>query len=84
MVGICGNVLVLVTIYSYKWMQTPTNRFLFNIAVSDIFVLVLDMPLSLITLNAGDFIFSQTICNFNAFSVGMSMFTSVHLLMYMR
>ena len=65
-------------------MRTRTNKFLANLAASDLMVCVVDMPLSLVTLNNGDFPYGDFMCNFNAFTVGMGTMTSLHLLMYMR
>ncbi|XP_071764167.1 neuromedin-U receptor 1 [Centroberyx gerrardi] len=47
MVGAVGNVLTCTVIARNKVMWTPTNYYLFSLAVSDLLVLLLGMPLEL-------------------------------------
>ena len=47
MVGTLGNVLTCTVIARYRIMQTPTNYYLFSLAVSDLLVLLLGMPLEI-------------------------------------
>ncbi|XP_008253653.2 neuromedin-U receptor 2 [Oryctolagus cuniculus] len=44
-VGVVGNVLVCLVILRHQSMKTPTNYYLFSLAVSDLLVLLLGMPL---------------------------------------
>ncbi|XP_075397968.1 neuromedin-U receptor 2 isoform X1 [Tenrec ecaudatus] len=44
-VGVVGNLLVCVVILRHQTMKTPTNYYLFSLAVSDLLVLLLGMPL---------------------------------------
>uniref|UniRef100_A0A8I5UNG7 Neuromedin U receptor 2 n=2 Tax=Pongo abelii TaxID=9601 RepID=A0A8I5UNG7_PONAB len=44
-VGVIGNVLVCLVILQHQAMKTPTNYYLFSLAVSDLLVLLLGMPL---------------------------------------
>ncbi|XP_057605334.1 neuromedin-U receptor 2 [Hippopotamus amphibius kiboko] len=44
-VGIAGNLLVCLVILRHQTMKTPTNYYLFSLAVSDLLVLLLGMPL---------------------------------------
>ncbi|KAE8294076.1 Neuromedin-U receptor 1 [Larimichthys crocea] len=50
MVGVVGNVLTCTVIARNKVMWTPTNYYLFSLAVSDLMVLMLGMPLELYEL----------------------------------
>lgn len=50
MVGVLGNVLTCTVIARNKVMWTPTNYYLFSLAVSDLLVLLLGMPLELYEL----------------------------------
>lgn len=50
MVGVVGNVLTCTVIARNKVMWTPTNYYLFSLAVSDLLVLLLGMPLELYEL----------------------------------
>ncbi|XP_056372817.1 neuromedin-U receptor 2 [Hyla sarda] len=45
LVGVCGNMLVCLVILKHHNMRTPTNYYLFSLAVSDLLVLLLGMPL---------------------------------------
>ncbi|XP_021096594.1 neuromedin-U receptor 2 [Heterocephalus glaber] len=44
-VGIAGNLLVCLVILRDQMMKTPTNYYLFSLAVSDLLLLLLGMPL---------------------------------------
>ncbi|XP_037378050.1 neuromedin-U receptor 1 [Talpa occidentalis] len=46
-VGAVGNGLTCMVILRYKTMRTPTNYYLFSLAVSDLLVLLVGMPLEL-------------------------------------
>ncbi|KAL2090208.1 hypothetical protein ACEWY4_014896 [Coilia grayii] len=47
LVGVLGNVMTCVVIASNRVMWTPTNYYLFSLAVSDLLVLLLGLPLEL-------------------------------------
>lgn len=44
-VGVMGNLLVCLVIVRHQTLKTPTNYYLFSLAVSDLLVLLLGMPL---------------------------------------
>ncbi|ELV10234.1 neuromedin-U receptor 2 [Tupaia chinensis] len=44
-VGVVGNLLVCLVILRHQSMKTPTNYYLLSLAVSDLLVLILGMPL---------------------------------------
>ncbi|XP_018110148.1 neuromedin-U receptor 2 [Xenopus laevis] len=44
-IGVIGNTLVCLVILKHHNMRTPTNYYLFSLAVSDLLVLLLGMPL---------------------------------------
>ncbi|NXC39490.1 NMUR1 protein, partial [Penelope pileata] len=46
-VGAAGNTLTCIVILRHRFMRTPTNYYLFSLAVSDLLVLLLGMPLEL-------------------------------------
>ncbi|XP_071344149.1 neuromedin-U receptor 1 [Trachinotus anak] len=50
LVGVVGNVLTCTVIARNKVMWTPTNYYLFSLAVSDLLVLLLGMPLEVYEL----------------------------------
>ncbi|XP_060096913.1 neuromedin-U receptor 1 [Heteronotia binoei] len=45
--GAVGNTLTCLVILRHRFMRTPTNYYLFSLAVSDLLVLLLGMPLEL-------------------------------------
>ncbi|XP_053575630.1 neuromedin-U receptor 2 [Bombina bombina] len=47
LVGVSGNLLVCLVILKHHNMRTPTNYYLFSLAVSDLLVLLLGMPLEI-------------------------------------
>ncbi|KAJ0059405.1 hypothetical protein NL108_016932 [Boleophthalmus pectinirostris] len=47
LVGVLGNSLTCAVILRYKAMQTPTNLYLLSLALSDLLVLLMGMPLEL-------------------------------------
>ncbi|XP_053246806.1 neuromedin-U receptor 1 [Podarcis raffonei] len=46
-VGAVGNALTCLVIIQHRFMRTPTNYYLFSLAVSDLLVLLLGMPLEI-------------------------------------
>lgn len=46
-VGAVGNALTCIVILRHRFMRTPTNYYLFSLAISDLLVLLLGMPLEL-------------------------------------
>lgn len=47
LVGVMGNLLVCMVIVRHQTLKTPTNYYLFSLAVSDLLVLLLGMPLEI-------------------------------------
>lgn len=82
--ALVGNVMVITTILRHRGMRTRTNMLLGNLAVADIMVAVLDMPVALVTIINHDWIFGETFCVFNGFAVGLGLMLSVHTLMWIR
>lgn len=80
--ALVGNVMVIITILRHRGMRTRTNMLLGNLAVADILVAVLDMPIALITIINHDWVFPETFCVFNGFAVGLGLMLSVHTLMW--
>ncbi|XP_071513023.1 uncharacterized protein [Panulirus ornatus] len=80
--ALVGNVMVIMTIARHRGMRTRTNLLLANLAVADILVAVLDMPIAVVTIVQGDWTFTKTFCYFNAYTVGLGLMLSVHTLMF--
>lgn len=80
--AIVGNVMVVLTVFRHRGMRTRTNMFIVNLAVADILVAVLDMPVSLTTLLKGDWVLGDGFCKFNGFTMALLLMCSIHTLMY--
>jgi hypothetical protein len=52
----CGNILVCLAIAWEKRLQNVTNYFLASLAITDLMVAVLVMPLGIVTLFRGEFV----------------------------
>ena len=80
--AIVGNVMVVMVIARHQGMRTRTNMFLCSLACADFLCAVLNMPVSLVTVITGRWIFSRTVCYINGFLSQLTFITSVHTLMY--
>ncbi|XP_069949312.1 uncharacterized protein [Cherax quadricarinatus] len=61
-VGVVGNVLVVVTLLHHRNLRTVTNVFLLNLAVSDLLLGVFCMPFTLVGSLLQDFVFGTLMC----------------------
>lgn len=62
MLSVAGNALVILTLVQNRRMRTVTNVFLLNLAVSDLLLGVLCMPITLIGALLRDFVFGGVMC----------------------
>ncbi|XP_029929856.1 neuromedin-U receptor 1-like [Myripristis murdjan] len=77
-VGAMGNTLTCAVIVRYKVMQTPTNYYLLSLAVSDLLVLVLGMPLELYEMWQNyPFLLGEGGCYFKTFLFETVCFASI-------
>ncbi|KAG5274566.1 hypothetical protein AALO_G00137730 [Alosa alosa] len=77
-VGVGGNLLTCTVIAKHRKMRTPTNLYLFSLAVSDLLVLILGMPLETYELWQNyPFPFGEGGCLFKVFLFEMVCFASV-------
>lgn len=61
--GICGNILVIIVICKCKSLHSPTNWLLLNLSIADVSVILVCMPTSLVELFAKDaWYFGQFMC----------------------
>ncbi|XP_062443578.1 neuromedin-U receptor 2 [Rhea pennata] len=64
-VGVVGNFLVCLVIIKHRNMKTPTNYYLFSLAISDLLVLLFGMPLEVYEMwNNYPFLFGPIGCYF--------------------
>lgn len=73
--GIFGNVLVCYVVYSNKAMQTVTNLFITNLALSDI-LLCLVIPFTPLYTFMGKWIFGKYVCHLVPYVQGTSVYVS--------
>ncbi|RXM29283.1 Neuromedin-U receptor 1 [Acipenser ruthenus] len=77
-VGVCGNALICMVIAQHKVMRTPTNYYLFSLAISDLLVLFLGMPLELYEMWSNyPFLFGKEGCYFKTFLFETVCFASI-------
>ena len=69
--AVFGNGLVILVISSAEKMQTVTNRFLLSLAVSDIFMAIINMPMTLLFYLKNEWIFGEFLCKFNQYLQGV-------------
>ncbi|KAL3205610.1 hypothetical protein MRX96_011097 [Rhipicephalus microplus] len=81
--AVLGNAMVVLTVLRHRGMRTRTNMFIVNLAIADILVALLDMPVSMATLLRGDWVMGQAFCQFNGFTMALLLMCSIHTLMYM-
>ncbi len=80
-VGVPGNVLVIVSIIKEKLYKQATHTLLLNLAISDLLVCLLFMPFVIVTGFAGEFIFGSTdyvrcqFCQFEAVFTALTVFS---------
>uniref|UniRef100_A0A4W3I1B5 Neuromedin U receptor 1 n=1 Tax=Callorhinchus milii TaxID=7868 RepID=A0A4W3I1B5_CALMI len=73
-----GNALTCIVIARHRVMRTPTNYYLFSLAVSDLLVLVLGMPLELYEMwNNYPFLLGRAGCYFKIFFFETVCFASI-------
>ncbi|XP_069473656.1 neuromedin-U receptor 1 [Ambystoma mexicanum] len=76
--GALGNTLTCIVIFKHKIMRTPTNYYLFSLAVSDLLVLLMGMPLELYELWSNyPFLFGKGGCYFKTLLFETVCFASI-------
>ncbi|PAV89609.1 hypothetical protein WR25_19652 [Diploscapter pachys] len=77
--GLVGNICTCVVILSNKAMHNPTNFYLFSLAISDILVLVLGLPMELYQAldYAYPYTFGEYICKARAFLIEFTSYASI-------
>ena len=62
-----GNVLVCIAVFKTAHLRTIPNMFITNLAVSDILMAIVCMPISLHVLTSGKWPFSSSVCDMHGF-----------------
>ena len=63
LVGAIGNIMVVITVVKTRQMWNATNIFIANLAISDVFVCVFDLPLSAYYQITDRWIFGEALCH---------------------
>lgn len=74
--GIVGNVLVCFVVFRNKAMQTVTNLFITNLALSDILLCGLAVPFTPLYTFLQGWIFGQAMCHIVPYAQGVSVYIS--------
>lgn len=69
-----GNILVCHVIFSRKRMRTVTNIFIANLAVSDLLLIILNVPFNIAKTMMSEWLFGSAMCHI----MNMSLITSVY------
>ncbi|CAF3434752.1 unnamed protein product [Rotaria socialis] len=74
--GICGNALVVLVVCRNKAMQTVTNVFITNLALSDILMCCLAVPFTPISAYGSTWHLGRVLCHLVPMSLGISVYVS--------
>ncbi|RNA37954.1 galanin receptor type 1-like [Brachionus plicatilis] len=75
--GFFGNFIVIYFVLVYKRMQTMTNKFITNLAVSDLLVIFICVPVTASRYMTKEWVFGEFMCRFSSFAQGVSLSVSV-------
>ena len=75
-VGIFGNLLVVYVVVRNKSMQTITNIFITNLAVSDIMMCLLAVPFTPLSAFLKSWVFGDALCHIVPMTLGVSVYVS--------
>lgn len=69
--SLIGNSLIIIIVFRYKHMQTPTNYYIVNLAISDLMVTISCSWVHLVIALTKDWVLGDFFCKFNTFAQGM-------------
>ena len=75
-VGIVGNSLVIYVVARHRPMQTVTNVFIANLAVSDVIMCLLAVPFTPLSALLHSWTFGETICHLMPMAMGITVYVS--------
>nr|QVK45907.1 G protein-coupled receptor [Proales similis] len=75
--GLMTNLAVICFVMFYKRMQTATNKFIMNLAVSDLLVVIICIPVTASHTIHSQWILGEFLCRFSSFVQGVSLSVSV-------
>ena len=74
--GVSGNLLVVFVVVRNKSMQTITNIFITNLAVSDIMMCLLAVPFTPLSAFLKSWVFGDALCHILPMTLGVSVYVS--------
>ncbi|XP_061715571.1 prolactin-releasing peptide receptor-like [Cydia pomonella] len=74
--GVFGNVLVCFVVFRNRAMQTVTNLFITNLALSDILLCIFAVPLTPMYTFLGRWVFGRLLCHLMPYAQGTSVYIS--------
>lgn len=74
--GLSGNILVVFVVVRNRTMQTITNIFISNLAVSDIMMCLLAVPFTPISALLHGWVFGRALCHLIPMALGVSVYVS--------
>lgn len=74
--GVFGNVLVCYVVFRNRAMQTVTNLFITNLALSDILLCIFAVPLTPMYTFLGRWVFGRALCHLMPYAQGTSVYIS--------
>lgn len=75
--AITGNTCMWIIVIRNKDLRTVTNSFLLTLAAADLMVSVINMPVTILTIFKGRWMFSETACTALGFTNMLTLVTSV-------
>ncbi|UJR13978.1 hypothetical protein I4U23_000981 [Adineta vaga] len=81
LIGLTANIFVIVMIIKRRRMRTLTNRFLLNLAISDLIATLICLPPTAYHYYEKQWIFGEFLCRFVPFMQGTSVAVSIFTLM---
>lgn len=76
LLGVSGNSLVVYVVLRNRAMQTITNIFITNLAISDILMCLLAVPFTPIGFYLTSWVFGETLCHLVPMTLGLSVYVS--------
>ncbi|KAJ8317568.1 hypothetical protein KUTeg_005472 [Tegillarca granosa] len=76
LLGVSGNTLVVYVVVRNKTMQTITNIFITNLAVSDILMCLLAVPFTPLSYFMNSWLFGEALCHIVPMVLGVSVYVS--------
>ena len=72
--ALCANLSLFYIVGTTRNLQTKSNVFILNLAVADLLVAVINLPVTIITVIAQDWVLGKTLCQISGF---LTLFTFV-------